>query len=67
VDMVFLDVLSAIRRAPGWTCRSSIARPTGTSGLRLRPDDLLTILMMALSIDLRDSVSLFPSIQATRF
>ncbi|HEX7422871.1 MAG TPA: hypothetical protein VF311_03140, partial [Terriglobales bacterium] len=33
----------------------------------LRPDDLLTILKMALSIDLRDSVSLFPSIQATRF
>src|ERR1700694_1930783 len=32
----------------------------------LRPDDLLTILKMALSID-RDSVSLFPSIQATRF
>ena len=34
--------------------------------LSLRPDDLLTILKMALSID-RDSVSLFPSIQATRF
>ncbi len=34
--------------------------------LSLRPDDLLTILMMALSID-RDLVSLFPSIQATRF
>jgi hypothetical protein len=33
----------------------------------LRPDDLLTILKMALSIDLRDSVSLLPSIQATRF
>src|ERR1700736_2068687 len=32
----------------------------------LRPDDLLTILKMALSID-RDSVSLFSSIQATRF
>jgi hypothetical protein len=35
--------------------------------LSLRPDDLLTILKMALSIDLRDSVSLFPPIQATRF
>jgi hypothetical protein len=35
--------------------------------LSLRPDDLLTILTMALSIDSRDSVSLFPSIQATRF
>ena len=35
--------------------------------LSLRPDDLLTILKMALSIDLRDSVSLLPSIQATRF
>src|SRR5713226_9277958 len=34
--------------------------------LSLRPDDLLTILKMALSID-RDLVSLFPSIQATRF
>ena len=32
----------------------------------LRPDDLLTILKMALSIA-RDSVSLFPAIQATRF
>jgi hypothetical protein len=35
--------------------------------LSLRPDDLLTILKMALSIDFRDSVSLLPSIQATRF
>ena len=35
--------------------------------LLLRPDDLLTILTMALSIDLRDLVSLLPSIQATRF
>jgi hypothetical protein len=35
--------------------------------LSLRPDDLLTILKMALSIDSRDSVSLLPSIQATRF
>ena len=35
--------------------------------LSLRPDDLLTILKMALSIDLRDSVSILPSIQATRF
>src|ERR1700694_4751220 len=32
----------------------------------LRPDDLLTILKMALSIA-RDLVSLFPAIQATRF
>src|ERR1700694_6032215 len=32
----------------------------------LRPDDLLTILKMALSIA-RDSVSLFPAIPATRF
>src|ERR1035441_3210634 len=35
--------------------------------LLLRPDDLLTILKMALSIDSRDSVSLPPTIQATRF
>jgi hypothetical protein len=35
--------------------------------LSLRPDGLLTILKMALSIDLRDSVSLLPSIHATRF
>jgi hypothetical protein len=32
----------------------------------LRPDDLLTTLKMALSIA-KDSVSLFPAIQATRF
>jgi hypothetical protein len=33
----------------------------------LRPDDLLATLKMVLSIDLRDSVSLFSPIQATRF
>src|SRR5258708_34910433 len=34
--------------------------------LSLRPDDLLTILKMALSIGFRDSVSLLSAIQATR-
>jgi hypothetical protein len=35
--------------------------------LSLRPDDLLTILKMALSIGIRNSISLLPAIQATRF
>ena len=34
--------------------------------LSLRPDDLLTILKMALSIGFGNSVSLLPAIQATR-
>jgi hypothetical protein len=33
--------------------------------LSLRPDDLLTIQRMALSIDFQDSVSFLPTIQAT--
>src|SRR5262249_10469759 len=34
--------------------------------LSLRPDDLLTILKMALSIGIRNSISLLSAIQATR-
>jgi hypothetical protein len=34
--------------------------------LQLRPDDLLTILKMALSIGFGNSISLLPAIQATR-
>src|ERR1700680_5058634 len=48
-------------RPPGCT----FSRPSMRL-LSLRPDDLLTIQRMALSIDFRDSVSFLPTIQATR-
>ena len=46
-----------------WSFR--LSRPNLRS-LSLRPDDLLTILKMALSIGIRNSISLLSAIQATR-
>ena len=46
-----------------WGFRFSRPNPRSLS---LRPDDLLTILKMALSIGIRNSISLLSAIQATR-
>jgi len=48
----------------GFLWVSGLSRPNLRS-LSLRPDDLLTILTMALSIGIRNSISLLSAIQAT--
>ncbi len=51
-------------RELGFLWVSGLSRPNLRS-LSLRPDDLLTILKMALSIGIRNSISLLSAIQAT--